>query len=108
MNTQIEQVAQIHDWLRFGVRLMVDDEDAVVVTSTLDAEIGHATFRVKVDSRDVGKVIGKEGRTARALRLLLRAQAQKNKMVYVLDIGDGYGTEKEESHDEEKDTRDRA
>jgi predicted RNA-binding protein YlqC (UPF0109 family) len=50
---------------------LVDNPDAVVVRS-VDRE-GGITLRLSVDQPDMGKVIGRSGRTARALRTLMRA-----------------------------------
>jgi predicted RNA-binding protein YlqC (UPF0109 family) len=63
---------------------LVDDPDEVQVTST-DSKQGTA-FRVTVAPTDVGKIIGKSGRTARSLRSLLSAMGMKLKTQYSLDI----------------------
>ncbi len=56
-------------------RSLVDQPDAVKVTSKVDEEI--VTIELNVAPEDLGKVIGKQGRTARALRSLLSATAAK-------------------------------
>ncbi len=43
-------------------------------------------FELKVDKSDLGKVIGKQGRTARALRTILNAASSKSKKRTVLEI----------------------
>jgi uncharacterized protein len=43
-------------------------------------------IEVRVAQSDVGKVIGRQGRTVKALRSLLHAAGQKQKRRYVLDI----------------------
>jgi uncharacterized protein len=43
-------------------------------------------FELKVDKSDLGKVIGKQGRTARALRTILNAASLKTKKRTVLEI----------------------
>ena len=63
---------------------LVDRPDDVQVTST-DTEQG-TTFLVTVAPTDVGKVIGKGGRTAESLRYLLSAFGMKSKVRYSLDI----------------------
>lgn len=69
-------------------RALVDDPDQVSV-----AEIGGGhtlVLELKVAQHDVGKVIGKQGRTAHAIRTILNAASGKIKKRVVLDIMDGY------------------
>lgn len=54
---------------------LVDQPDAVKVTSTVEEDT--VTLELGVAPEDLGKVIGKQGRTARALRSLLSAAAAK-------------------------------
>jgi predicted RNA-binding protein YlqC (UPF0109 family) len=66
------------------VKVLVDESDEVSVTSVI-ADNG-TIFQVSVAPRDVGKVIGKSGRMARALRTLLSAIGVSRKTRYGLDI----------------------
>jgi len=62
--------------LEFIVRELVDDPSAVQVT---EVESGDATvYEVRVADADRGKVIGRHGRTAQALRLVAKAVAGKD------------------------------
>lgn len=72
--------------VEFLARSLVDSPDAVKVqtyereqATVLELEVAHA---------DLGKVIGRQGRTARAIRTLLSAAGQKERRRYVLDIID--------------------
>ncbi|MGW8193626.1 MAG: KH domain-containing protein [Desulforhopalus sp.] len=56
-------------------RSLVDQPDAVKVTRTDDED--SVTIELAVAPEDLGKVIGKQGRTARALRSILAAAAEK-------------------------------
>ena len=56
-------------------RSLVDQPDAVKVTRS--DEENNVTLELSVAPEDLGKVIGKQGRTARALRTLLSATATK-------------------------------
>ena len=56
----------------FMVKSLVDKKDAVEVTLTEDGVIN-----VKVDKDDIGKVIGKDGRIAKAIRTIVKAAANK-------------------------------
>jgi predicted RNA-binding protein YlqC (UPF0109 family) len=53
-------------------RRLVDEPDAVRVEQ-VDGEDGSLVFRLHVAEGDVGKVIGRQGRIARALRTVVRA-----------------------------------
>jgi predicted RNA-binding protein YlqC (UPF0109 family) len=53
-------------------RRLVDDADAVRVEEA-EAEDGSLVLRLYVAEGDVGKVIGRQGRLARALRTIVRA-----------------------------------
>ena len=66
------------------VQALVDQPEEVFVT-----EIGgsHTTvLEVRVAKTDIGKVIGKRGRTAQAIRTIMSAVAGKTRKGYVLEI----------------------
>jgi len=66
------------------VQALVDQPEEVSVN-----EIGgsHTTvLEVSVAKTDIGKVIGKKGRTAQAIRTILRAAAGKTRKSYILEI----------------------
>ncbi len=70
----------------FLARSLVDDADAVEIHSH---ERGDQTvIELEVAQPDLGKVIGRQGRTARAIRAILSAAGQKRRRRYVLDILD--------------------
>lgn len=65
-------------------RALVDQPDVVSVAE-IDEE--QATvIEVKVAAEDLGKVIGKQGRTARAIRTILGAAGMKHRKRFVLEI----------------------
>jgi uncharacterized protein len=66
---------QVNKLLTEMVKNIVDDEDSVQITQT-DADKGFL-LEVKVGKDDVGKVIGKQGRIAAALRTVTKAAAAK-------------------------------
>lgn len=59
--------------LEYLARELVDHPDAVEVTEVQDAR--GLLLRLKVDPEDMGKVIGRGGRTARAIRTVVKAAA---------------------------------
>jgi uncharacterized protein len=72
--------------IEYVVRSLVDEPDQVIVD---EIEQRQATrFELRVAQDDLGKVIGRQGRTARALRTLLDAAGAKSRRKYFLDIVD--------------------
>ncbi|HVF89535.1 MAG TPA: KH domain-containing protein [Blastocatellia bacterium] len=65
-------------------RALVDTPDEVAVKE-VDGE-ATTVLELKVAPQDLGKVIGKQGRTARAMRTILRAAGMKQKKRFVLEI----------------------
>jgi len=63
---------------------LVDDPDAVSVEAIADGE--STVIRLRVAQSDVGKVIGKQGRTARSMRTILSAASMKFRHRFSLDI----------------------
>ena len=61
---------------------MVDNPDEVVVTEKEEGK--HVTIELRVASSDMGKVIGKQGRIAKAIRSVVKAASlNENKKVDV-------------------------
>lgn len=65
-------------------RALVDEPEAVVVEALEHEE--STVLRLRVAPADVGKVIGKQGRTARSMRTILGAVSMKHHHRYTLDI----------------------
>ena len=74
MKSLVEQMA----------RALVDSQDEVVVV-VVDGE-KTAVFELRVAPNDIGKVIGKKGNTARAMRTILSAAGNKLGKRCVLEI----------------------
>ncbi len=66
------------------VSLLVDEPDDVEVSERQDR--GRTCFEIWVADDDLGKVIGRQGRTARALRALLEARGESAGRRYALEI----------------------
>ena len=65
-------------------KALVDHPDEVVVT---EEESGrNLTVRLQVAESDMGKVIGKQGRIAKAIRSVVKAAAAKDDIKVILDI----------------------
>ncbi len=70
--------------LEMIVKALVDDPDQVTVT---EVEGENTTiFELRVSQPDMGKVIGKQGRTVLAIRTLLGAAGMKLRKRFVLEI----------------------
>lgn len=65
-------------------KALVDNPEEVTVTE-IDGE-ATTVLELRVAPQDLGKVIGKQGRTARAMRTLLRAAGMKLRKRFVLEI----------------------
>lgn len=82
---QIEsEVCAAKEWLRATMKMLVDREEDICLSSHIDQKA--VTIFAGVHASDVGKVIGKSGRTARCLRILLAARGRKSGVFYFLDI----------------------
>jgi predicted RNA-binding protein YlqC (UPF0109 family) len=76
----------VEELLAYLARNLVDRPDEVRVERT--ERDGAVVLRLHVAEEDIGKVIGRQGRTARAIRILLTAASEKSRRRYALDILD--------------------
>ena len=69
--------------IEYLVKSLVDNKDAVVLTEA--KEDTKTVITVKVDSKDMGRVIGKKGKIANSIKTLIQAKAYNdgNKKVKV-------------------------
>ena len=65
-------------------KALVDNPDEVVVTESENDD--ELVIELKVAPSDMGKVIGKQGRIARALRTVVRAAATKENKKVIVEI----------------------
>jgi len=70
--------------VEYVAKALVDQPDQVHVEAVEDSTT--TTLRLRVAPGDLGRVIGKQGRTARAIRTLLHATAARAKRRVVLEI----------------------
>ena len=76
-------------FLESVVKSLVDAPDAVSVERNVD-EMG-VLLTLKVDPKDMGQIIGRQGQTARAIRTLLRVVGAKNNARVNLKINEPEG-----------------
>jgi predicted RNA-binding protein YlqC (UPF0109 family) len=81
--TQLDML-EVDELVREIARALVDSPDDVEVETVARDE--STVLRLKVAPGDVGKVIGKQGRTARSVRTILGAVSMKVHHRYTLDI----------------------
>ena len=74
------------DLIAYIAKALVDNPEEVTVTEILGDQT--SVLELKVAKEDLGKVIGKQGRTARAMRTLLSASSAKIKKRTVLEIAE--------------------
>jgi predicted RNA-binding protein YlqC (UPF0109 family) len=72
------------DLITYIAKALVDKPEEVTVTEILGEQT--SVLELKVAKEDLGKVIGKQGRTARAMRTLLSASSAKIRKRTVLEI----------------------
>ena len=79
-----EGVAELEELVRYVSRALVDEPDDVRVATVEDERA--VVLELTVAEDDLGKVIGKDGRTARAIRTVLAASSARLKKRAILEI----------------------
>ncbi len=79
--THVEAMTEL---VSFLAKALVDDPDQVEV-AVVDGDRAHV-IELTVAEEDLGKVIGKEGRTARAMRTLLSTMSARSRKRAILEI----------------------
>ena len=77
-------MSQLREFVEFMAKSIVDSPEEVQVTEIAGEKT--TVIELRVASEDLGKVIGKQGRTAKAIRSILSAAAAKIKKRAVLEI----------------------
>jgi predicted RNA-binding protein YlqC (UPF0109 family) len=75
------------DFIEFVTRQLVDHPEHISVSE--ERREGKTTYRLSVDSSDLGKVIGKKGRIAFAMRILINAIGKRTGADASFEILDG-------------------
>lgn len=84
LNTPQPSDARMQELITEIARVLVDAPQEVAVEAIVAAD--STALRLRVAPADVGKVIGKQGRTVRSLRTILGAVSMKSHHRYTLDI----------------------
>lgn len=77
-------MSELRDLIAYVTKALVDMPEAVSVTEVVGEQT--TVIELKVDKTDLGKIIGKQGRTAKSLRTILNAASTKLKKRSVLEI----------------------
>jgi len=72
------------DFLEFVAKNLVDNPEAVRIEEIEND--GKILLKLYVDEKEIGKVIGREGKNAKAMRVLLAAIGAKTKRKVALEI----------------------
>lgn len=80
---------QDHAYLDFTIKALVDNQDAVIITRSVD-EMG-VLLTLTVAPEDMGKIIGKDGNIAKAIRTLLRVVGMKHNARVNMKINEPMG-----------------
>lgn len=81
---QDKGISELKEFVEFIAKSLVDYPEQVEVRR-IDGE-KTMVFELKVNKTDIGKIIGKNGRTIRAIRTLLTTTAAKHRQRAVLEI----------------------
>lgn len=79
-----ERTAWMKELVQYLAKSLVNDPNAVEVNETTRDDT--AIFELKVAKEDLGRVIGRQGRTAKSIRTLLNAAASKSNRKVILEI----------------------
>ncbi len=81
---EMGEMSELQSLIEYISKALVDMPESVSVNEVVGEQT--TVIELSVDKSDLGKVIGKQGRTARALRTILNAASTKLKKRSVLEI----------------------
>ena len=67
-------------------RGLVEDKDAVQIVADEPNDEGVTVYHLKVADTDTGRVIGKQGRIAKSIRVVMRAAAARSNQKIMVEI----------------------
>ncbi|MDR1413084.1 MAG: KH domain-containing protein [Actinomycetes bacterium] len=76
--------AHIEDLIRYVATSLVDNPDAIVITTHSEGSVISVTIEAAPD--DVGKIIGRAGRTIKSIRTLARASVGAPQLTVEVDV----------------------
>lgn len=79
-----DSAAEIENLVRFLVTSLVDNPDSVEIVSA-QAD-GIVTLELKLETEDIGKVIGRQGRVIKAIRTIARAAGSQSDLQVEVEV----------------------
>jgi len=76
----------MQDLLTIIAKGLVENPDAVTVDVDAPAEDGTVVYHVHVAEEDMGRIIGKQGRIAKAIRTIARSAAIRSEQKVMVEI----------------------
>ena len=76
----------MQELLRTIVAGLVEDPSAIAITEDAPNEEDEIVYHLHVAADDMGRVIGKQGRIARAIRIIMRSGAAKSNQKIAVEI----------------------
>lgn len=70
--------------VEFIVKSLVDNPDSLIITSEEEGDL--VKIFIKADENDIGKIIGKQGKIAKAIRTIARSSAMKSGKKVLVEI----------------------
>ena len=80
-----DEVPELGEALAQMIGMLLDSPDDLELAEEIDRS-GDRVYKVQVDPDDLGKLIGRQGRTARSLRSFLEARGALDGQRYALEI----------------------
>ena len=71
----------MEELVKYVISNLVDDKDSFEVKTVTEGE--NTVINIVVDKKEIGKVIGKQGRIAKAIRMLVKAASKDGGKCYV-------------------------
>ena len=71
----------MEELVKYVISNLVDDKDSFEVKTVTEGE--NTVINIVVDKKEIGKVIGKQGRIAKAIRMLVKAASKDGGKYYV-------------------------
>lgn len=81
-----EEIKPLIDLVEYIIKSLIDDPESLSIN--VETEEDAEVIQVRVDEADRGKIIGKQGRIAKAIRTIARAAAIKRGMKVLIKIVD--------------------
>lgn len=91
---QPDPAERIHDLVEKIITELVDDTAALKVALLASPRGKTLIITVEPAAKDIGKVIGRGGRTAQAIRAIIGAIAERHQMKIELEIDDKRGSDR--------------